>query len=215
MPKYNHFALFTASPYLTYCLTISTGHVNKIQASQASAKLLEEAGKGHWCTKRKESVEAKGKGVLEAFWVAPMNGTSVTSGSETTSNPSTMITKPFNGACKANEEGLINWLTQLLLRHLQHIVARRQALGCKSTTDPSKLVYHVPTGKTCLDEIQKCLYLPEFQAKTAHVREMDAKDVVIDDIVVNQLHDYIATIASTYRDNPFHNFSHASHVTMW
>lgn len=196
-------------------MSVSTCHVNKIQASQAAAKLLEEAGKGHWCTKRKESVEAKGKGVLEAFWVAPRNGTSATSGSETTSNPSAVISSPFNGAYKANEERLINWLTQLLLGHLQHIVARRQALGNESTTDPSKLVYHVPTGKTCLDEMQKCLYLPEFEAKTAHVGEIDAKDVLIDDIVVKQLHDYIATIASTYRDNPFHNFAHASHVTMW
>jgi hypothetical protein len=30
----------------------------------------------------------------------------------------------------------------------------------------------------------------------------------------SQLHNYVATIASLYRDNPFHNFEHASHVTM-
>ena len=29
-----------------------------------------------------------------------------------------------------------------------------------------------------------------------------------------QLRDYVTAMAKTYRENPFHNFEHASHVTM-
>jgi hypothetical protein len=32
--------------------------------------------------------------------------------------------------------------------------------------------------------------------------------------VADQLRDYVATVASMYRDTPFHSFDHASHVTM-
>jgi hypothetical protein len=32
--------------------------------------------------------------------------------------------------------------------------------------------------------------------------------------VADQLHDYVQEIASMYRDNPFHNYEHASHVTL-
>jgi hypothetical protein len=30
----------------------------------------------------------------------------------------------------------------------------------------------------------------------------------------DQLEDYVSAVASMYRDNPFHNFEHASHVVM-
>jgi hypothetical protein len=33
-------------------------------------------------------------------------------------------------------------------------------------------------------------------------------------VVLDQLEDYVSAVASMYRDNPFHNFEHASHVVM-
>ena len=53
----------------------------------------------------------------------------------------------------------------------------------------------------------------KFDAQTASaVAEYSSVD--IDKQVVKQLRDYVAIIADAYRNNPFHNFSHACHVTM-
>ena len=53
--------------------------------------------------------------------------------------------------------------------------------------------------------------MPKFDA-----REMNQQDQVaidLDHAVKNQVHAYVTGIAATYRDNPFHSFEHASHVT--
>ena len=47
----------------------STGESNRIQISESTAKLIEQAGKGHWLIPREEFVEAKGKGMLKTFWL--------------------------------------------------------------------------------------------------------------------------------------------------
>ena len=49
----------------------STGKVNKIQVSQTTADLLKAAKKDHWLQAREETVEAKGKGVMQTYWVEP------------------------------------------------------------------------------------------------------------------------------------------------
>jgi hypothetical protein len=40
----------------------SAGIANKIQLSQQTANLLEEAGKGHWLIARDDRIKAAGKG---------------------------------------------------------------------------------------------------------------------------------------------------------
>jgi hypothetical protein len=40
------------------------------------------------------------------------------------------------------------------------------------------------------------------------------EDVELDPVVLDQLQNYVAAVASMYRNNPFHNFEHASHVVM-
>lgn len=47
----------------------STGQPWKIQASEATAELLRQAGKGDWLRAREELVEAKGKGTMQTYWV--------------------------------------------------------------------------------------------------------------------------------------------------
>jgi hypothetical protein len=64
-----------------------------------------------------------------------------------------------------------------------------------------------------LNEVAEVIALPKFDAAAAS-RAKDYHDVVLDNVVMEQLHDLVAEIASTYRDNPFHSFEHACHVTM-
>ena len=49
----------------------SNGMPGKIQASEATARLLREAGKDDWLEEREGGIEAKGKGKLNAYFVEP------------------------------------------------------------------------------------------------------------------------------------------------
>lgn len=50
----------------------STGIAGKIQASGDTARLLISAGKEHWVKRRGDPVHAKGKGIMQTFWIEPM-----------------------------------------------------------------------------------------------------------------------------------------------
>jgi class 3 adenylate cyclase len=59
----------------------STGVKNCIHCSEATAEYLVEAGKANWLVKREDSVHAKGKGVVETYWVNPGAGSTIEDGS--------------------------------------------------------------------------------------------------------------------------------------
>ena len=50
-------------------LAETTGLPGRIHTSDATAQLLCKSGKSHWVTKRSDLVEAKGKGVMQTYWV--------------------------------------------------------------------------------------------------------------------------------------------------
>jgi class 3 adenylate cyclase len=49
----------------------SNGSSRKIHCSQSTATLLENAGKNNWLTKREDKIIAKGKGLMQTYWVQP------------------------------------------------------------------------------------------------------------------------------------------------
>ena len=60
----------------------STGKPNRIHASEATAKLLIQAGKHHWVKPREDTVVAKGKGEMKTYWIEPNVNQSVVTSSE-------------------------------------------------------------------------------------------------------------------------------------
>jgi hypothetical protein len=67
------------------------------------------------------------------------------------------------------------------------------------------MVYHLPIGKTCLDEVQDIVRMPANDAKNSARR--DNHDCSIVDVaVMKQLRTFVAEIAGRYLKNPFHNF---------
>jgi hypothetical protein len=84
-------------------------------------------------------------------------------------------------------------------------------LGVEQSKNP--VVYTPSEGKTCLDEVTEVIRLPKFEAKAAAIGD-EYKKVQISETVKAQLREYVSIIASSYRDNSFHNFEHACHVTM-
>jgi hypothetical protein len=112
---------------------------------------------------------------------------------------------------------LVNWNTEILSRLLREIVARRDESGVQAT-DPEVLGkleshHHDNNDTIVLEEMIDVISLPTFDA-VAVLKQKDPSSIVLGPQVVDQLHDYIQTIAALYRSNPFHNFEHASHVTM-
>jgi hypothetical protein len=71
----------------------------------------------------------------------------------------------------------------------------------------------LPIGATVLDEVKDIVELPEFDADAVRNQE-DPESIELDNVVLSQLREYVVTVATMYRENLFHNFEHASHVTM-
>ena len=47
----------------------SHGKKGKIHVSEATAALIQAAGKPEWIAQRSDQIEAKGKGVMQTYWV--------------------------------------------------------------------------------------------------------------------------------------------------
>ena len=208
----------------------STGVPNRIHVSQDFVSSLENQGKGHWVTARKDSIYAKGKGQLQTYFlVFKQEGShaySDTASSNGYDSPSPSkakgsgIEEPTSGLVEssvrdhAKTERLIDWNVDLLTSLLKEIVASRQAHGI--VPQPEKVLCEFEMQQTVSDtqnviaEVQEVIKLPEYR----RVKDVDPNSITLDEIVVNQLRLFVTNIAGLYQDNPFHNFEHASHVTM-
>lgn len=215
----------------------STGKRNKIHLSKETAELLVKSGKGHWVCARGDKVTAKGKGELETFWLKNIRGADENQAKSTTSsgddkilkieenqNPSKnvelMVSAEFSRVETQNDkklERLVNWNVDVLFTLLKQVGERRHSDCIKP--DPWGRVQKleeelsVPvneTGKTALDEVVEIIELPRFNARA----EPNSVAAELHEAVHNQLREYVRTIATMYNSNPFHNFEHASHVTM-
>ena len=206
---------------------------NRIQCSEATAKLIIAGGKEHWVRPREDLVSAKGKGQVQTYWVLPRSGTASIHSSEhgdIESGPDLVVdedgvNQAVWGGDTTNKlvmdlsmpnnryQRLIDWNVELLSSLLKQIEARRRdlKLNTKKNVAPPHLT--LKGGSTALDEVTEIITLPQFDPN-AHKTRTSPEDVVLDEAIVAQLRDYVTTIASMYRDNPFHNFEHASHVTM-
>jgi len=141
------------------------------------------------------------------------------------SNMSLMKPKPtlmMSSVLSKKEERLVDWNCESLQQLLRQIVARRNFVKTSRLVSAvtsglpkiGEMINNIGTGNTNpLDEVVEVVNLPEFDEASYHAT-IDAKSVVLDAEVVSQLRRYITILASKYRDNPFHNFDHASHVAM-
>jgi Adenylate and Guanylate cyclase catalytic domain len=112
----------------------STGHPNKIQLSKATANLLLASGKEHWIKPRKDAVKAKGKGLLQTFWIASSKiqvdlstddvklTTEGDVGGESDADNSGNFDVEAEGLIK--QDRLIDWMVDLLLSRIQILVRR-------------------------------------------------------------------------------------------
>jgi hypothetical protein len=203
----------------------STGVPNLIQVTQKTANLIRDAGKGHWLVAREDLVMAKGKGMLQTYFVDPaatpttsVGGASAEGGgsnSETlTENSDALhvmgLVSSAGNTSAAKLERLIEWNADTMKFLVKNIVARRRLLSNpKSQAGPS------PTSITNLhprNEVTEVIVLPEFDFKLSGRK--DHMDIELSEEISWQIRDLVSVIGYMYRGNPFHNFEHASHVVM-
>jgi Adenylate and Guanylate cyclase catalytic domain len=203
----------------------STGERGKIQCTQDTAELLIAAGRERWLEPREESVHAKGKGQMQTYWVgtgasteeAPAHLSVVAHKSHSHVVSGDVQRMTLDELTAEKTQRLIDWNVEVLLRLLKQIVAKRaakQSHGSLQPLDEKKfLLDQKEAGKTVIDEVREIVSLPGYRSRSVIDGE-DAESVVIPGHVARQLRDYITNVAALYSANPFHNFEHASHVTM-
>ncbi|GKY99131.1 hypothetical protein MPSEU_000868600 [Mayamaea pseudoterrestris] len=202
--------------------TESTGIKGRIQVSLDTATLLTAAGKGHWLIARDDKVIAKGKGEMQTYWLTTQREMAVNGDVECSADIPEI---QFNDRVDNKIASLIEWNTDVLLRLIKSIVARRMALQ-QINSHPASPVHDdgVQIGianesefthpmAPVIDEVKEIIALPNFDYKSI-AKQIPPESVEIDEVVIKQLHAYVSKIANMYHNNPFHNFEHASHVTM-
>ena len=97
----------------------STGVFNKIQISPSTADCLVLAGKANWITPREDAVKAKGKGVLNTFWLAP-SGKEFRGSSVGSSLGEAVPALPVDNK---SQDRRVDWIVELLLTHIKKIVS--------------------------------------------------------------------------------------------
>jgi hypothetical protein len=185
--------------------------------------LLRNAGKDRWLKPREEKIVAKGKGVMQTFWLAvtkeeegsEQDSSGHSSGQDTTGERMDTQKKEFMADVDAKTRRLVEWNVEVLMRLLKQIEARRRILKQR---EPNRKAdadeYALGTDDhMVIDEVREIITLP-YDNFSELIRGAE-ENIVLPPEVGEELTDFVTNIASLYNDtNPFHNFEHASHVTM-
>jgi 3'5'-cyclic nucleotide phosphodiesterase/Adenylate and Guanylate cyclase catalytic domain len=182
----------------------STGEKGRIQVSEETATLLKNAG--IHLTPREEKVAAKGKGLLQTYWLdAPS-----CSGDETERDGASVVEEVSESEQAMNR--LVDWNTCNLVQLLRVVQARRIALNStqaeQDANDPA-----ISEHQRAVEEVDEVIELPSFMAAAAEYR-VDLLALRMKPEIIDEARNYIWTIAMWYQRNHFHNFEHASHVVM-
>lgn len=189
----------------------SNGQRDCIHISSDTAELLRAAGKSSWIEPRTDIVSAKGKGLMRTFWIKiAANGSTSQNSSRGSADqgPSEDVDfvegdRHVTVKLSKKTNRLVEWNVEMLLKLLKEIVARRNCAlrNFFMMRGPNEEIFKSVDGKMVVDEIKEIIELPKFDRITA-MNQQDISTIELDDEVVDQLTDYIATVAKLYNNNP-------------
>ena len=203
----------------------STGKKDMIHVSQETAELLIAAGKSIWLKPRDDLVAAKGKGTMQTYWLA------VTSSFSNAQNQAKLggfddstdhMIDSANGfrvqldaesnSPDGKTDRLVAWHVDILQQQIMKVIAMRNSKATKASkkSKDANLKVEIRDDSIVLDEVKEVI---SFSNELGRYKQ-DYTTVELSPTVVEQLRAYVRSIASMYRMNSFHNFEHASHVTM-
>lgn len=203
----------------------SSSYGNAIQLSSATARLIKTAGFISWIQPRDGPVNLKGKGSMSTFWLntSSIRADVVSSSTRTIGSTNSWLRKnapiPHIAAASFRKERLIAWNAELLLKFLKQIISSRD----KDSAGYRTALLWSDERTTPLAEVVEVIELPNKNTTTNTEKRGgkkkpeghgDPSSIQIKPSIVRLVHDYVAQLAAMYHDNHFHNFEHASHVTM-
>lgn len=218
----------------------STSDRNRIQMTQETADLLVEGGKEHWLIPRDDIVTPKGKRPMRTFWAVNQkfsamdishrssmsscrkdtprrNSVTGSIGSSIQSvgwgncgtGDDNLITAIPPMSRSAKHKRLIDWNVEMMTKLLKRIVAQRDPkMANQRVKDPVAVLQK--GAATPYEEVKEILPPPSTKVE----QFQDTESVQLDPEIVAQLRAVITKVSNLYRDNPFHSFEHASHVTL-
>lgn len=218
------YQLFGDTVDTTYDM-LSHSRPGKVHLSVETAELLNLEGRGDWLVPREDLVTVKGRGAMSTFWIKPkacladepkdtVPGNSSTAASET-SVDDVDTWEAMNVSEKPSSESKIEKVTdaalEVLARYLKKVQAHRSCSGTSKIMDSHDS--DLAMGNPIVDEAREHVILPPFDSHV--VAESSQTSIVhLPEEVESQLRLYVSSIASTYRENEFHNVEHALHVTL-
>mmetsp|Transcript_34534 Transcript_34534/g.54014 ORF Transcript_34534/g.54014 Transcript_34534/m.54014 type:complete len:1188 (-) Transcript_34534:311-3874(-) len=202
-----------------------TGMRNRVHLSSDTADLLKQAGKETWLRKRPDAVTAKGKGSMDTWWLIDPNDQNQEQEDKKENEDDRnaglgqkmrhLSHEQLFDSLPPKTQRLVGWNVEILKKILQQLIAKRNAMpdGKNYDTILTKKEDELRRRLNCLDEVTEIIHLPKFNAR-AHRNRGNPSKIEVPEVVMEQLKRYVAAVAAMHRENPFHNFEHASHVTM-
>ena len=195
----------------------STGSPNRIHLSQEVVDLLLEAGKSHWVSIREDKVVAKGKGLLNTYWlnatapdlawksVASETSTETESTTSSDLKGNTALERPLPRDFHDQNQGLVEWNLSITKGVLAEVVAKREECGVEAEPVDAmrQLEKEFLMDRTSLKEVKEIVSLPRFNSSKASHK---GRKTELSDTVLEQLRSYIHEVSVMYNNNPFHNF---------
>lgn len=216
----------------TACLIQTTGMSNRIHLSHATANLLIDNGCKKWVEKRECKIHTEEKGGLETYWL--VRGVKQLGGFDD-GTPSIACSDFMSMASGMSEDfdlygdsrmRWIEWNVEVLSKALKQVMAQRgtttfidgsirSITRLTSVRSPGASIesHGSPLGMP-LDEVAEIIELPSFDKKALKRQRDNSEKNEVDPELMSQLKEYVTMVAGMYKDNPFHNFAHASYVVM-
>jgi hypothetical protein len=178
----------------------STGVRDKVHISADTARHLAKSGKSHWYQPREDKVVAKGKGEMDTYWLL----TSRQSDSKGTKEEGPVgadddllfSSSPYPDLVIRNEKfkRMIDWNCDILLQMLRNVVAGRPNKPRRQSyhEDLDELGCNIADDSLPYEEVSDNIRLPDYDAHSS-VYSINPDNVVIDDRVVEQMHDYVVS----------------------
>ncbi|CAB9511914.1 Receptor-type guanylate cyclase gcy [Seminavis robusta] len=233
------FQLFGATVTLAEMMK-KQGRGARILMSEATAKLIEKAGKSEWVVPRTQDITVdEVHGRVTTFWLQNRGDTKLykyKAVSASNQKPMGHIQEGVVGTGEdfsshslldndqAGLEGvsemskmqrLVEWSVEVLVELLEQVVTAR-------ALNPGSVESYAPVSalessfglqtKTVLEEFQEIITLPKATASDLQVRQ-NKKRVELPTMVKGQLRGFLTRVAGMYRANSFHGWEHAVHVT--
>lgn len=173
----------------------STGTPGRVQASQATANLIIQAGKRHWLNPRKQLVVAKGKGEMQTYFIKPRRLGKLLTGKKTlgVGGDDEFASEQFkeDGDLSLCSMSATTLATSLLLDRDVRLIDWNSEL----------LLHCLLNSQDAQYQIGASTYGKLYGAYQAKIRP--------------QIRALICYLSTLFTDKPYHNFEHASVSAMF